>query len=306
MRDLDLVSTFLEVYRAGSVTAAAHRLGMSQPAVSERLGRLERQVGTDLFVRSPRGVTPTPAGERFAAEVGAPVDSLRAAMRSVVGEPAAAGRVRATGTVRVGGAADVVASRIVPALAPLTPEITLVVSLGLAPDLLHRLTEDELDVVVSSIRPTGPRIRSRGLIDEEFALVGSPATARALDPVRLASDPATELGALPLVAYDEQLSIVRRYWRSQFGRRPTNPVTLVVPDLRAVLAGVTAGAGISAIPRYLADPAVAAGTVELLHRPVEATINTLHLAIPAWRPPSPATSAVLTRLLERAAVWDSF
>ena len=98
---------------------------------------------------------------------------------------------------------------------------------------------------------------------------------------------------------------MRRYWRSQFGTRPANAVSIIVPDLRGILAAVVAGAGISALPRYLADPALAAGQLEILHRPEESTINTLHLAVPAGVPPTPATNAVVARLLEKAREWDS-
>ncbi|MFD0395026.1 hypothetical protein ACFQ3Z_33930 [Streptomyces nogalater] len=50
------------------------------------------------------------------------------------------------------------------------------------------------------------------------------------------------------MAYGPELPIVRRYWRSEFGRRPSNPVSMVVPDLRAVLAAVVAGAASPSCP----------------------------------------------------------
>lgn len=49
--------------QTGSFTAAAHELGFSQPAVSQRVRRFERELGLPLFVRNPTGVTPTQAGE---------------------------------------------------------------------------------------------------------------------------------------------------------------------------------------------------------------------------------------------------
>ncbi len=299
MRDLDLLGTFLEVHRAGSITAAAIRLGLSQPAVSERIARLESELGQALFERSTRGVNPTSDGDRLAARVGDPVDRLRGVWAAPVGEM--------TGTVRIGGASDVVASRVIPALAPLGAHgIRLEFSLGLARPLLDELEAGRLDLVISSIRPTSRGIRYRGLVDEEFVLVGAPSLARTIDQTRMRSDPAGALVHLPLVAYDDQLSIVRRYWRSQFGHRPANPVVLGVPDLRGILAAVVAGAGISAIPRYLADPAVASGSVEILHSSEESPINTLFLALAAREPPSAATAAVMDRLVDRAKGWDAF
>jgi len=298
MRDLDLLRTFLAVHRSGSITAAAAELGVSQPTVSDRMNRLEAEIGEALLVRSSRGVTSTPAGDGLAARIAGPIDRLREAW-----EPAPEAR----GLVRIGGASDVVASRVLPALAQLTADgIRLEFSVGLAPALLDSLAEGTLDLVLSSIRPTGPGFRSRGLIDEEFVLVGAPALARGLDEERVRVTPADALAALPLVAYDAQLSILRRYWRSQFGFRPRNPVAVIVPDLRGILAAVIAGAGISAIPRYLAEPAILSGAVVLLHRPEIPPINTLYLALRAGASVTPATAAVIDRLDEAARDWIVF
>ncbi|KAF2420387.1 LysR family transcriptional regulator [Microbacterium sp. B35-30] len=299
MQELDLLHTFVEVHRAGSITAAAARLGLSQPSVSERIARLESELGMPLFTRSVRGVTPTPAGDALAVRVASPVDRLREVWTAPAPGPVE--------TVRVGGASDVVALRVVPALAPLASAgVRVEFGLGLAHDLLARLADGDLDVVVSSVRTPLRGIRYRGLVDEEFVLVGAPSLARTIDRGRLAADPAGALQHLPLVAYDADLSIVRRYWRSQFGHRPANAVAITVPDLRTVLAAVVAAAGISALPRYLAEPAIGAGTVEVLHRADEAPINTLHLAIRAGEPPTPATTRVIEVLVERAREWDVF
>ena len=56
------VLVFRTVARAGSLSAAARELGWSQPAVSQQLQRLEREVGGPLLVRSSQGVTLTEAG----------------------------------------------------------------------------------------------------------------------------------------------------------------------------------------------------------------------------------------------------
>ena len=303
MQELDLLRTFLEVHRAGSITAAAARLGVSQPSVSERITRLEAELGTPLFVRSARGAAPTAEADRLAARIADPVDRLRA----VWTQPTPA----VPETVRIGGASDVIATRVIPALAPLTTQgVRLEFELGLAPDLLARLGAGGLeggglDVVVSSVRTPMRGIRYRGLVDEEFVLVGAPSLARTIDRERLAHDAPAALLHLPLVAYDPDLSIVRRYWRSQFGHRPANPIAVIVPDLRGILAAVVAGAGVSALPRYLADPAIGTGSIEVLHRPDEAPINTLHLAIKAGRPPGAATARVIDALVEAARGWDS-
>ena len=63
--DLDQLRTFLTVLEAGSLTAAAPRVFLSQSAVSEQMRKLEECVGQSLLARSKAGVQPTVAGERL-------------------------------------------------------------------------------------------------------------------------------------------------------------------------------------------------------------------------------------------------
>lgn len=60
--DADALAVFLAVAEHGGVLAAARAIGRSQPAVSERVRQLEETMGVALFLRTARGMTPTPAG----------------------------------------------------------------------------------------------------------------------------------------------------------------------------------------------------------------------------------------------------
>jgi DNA-binding transcriptional LysR family regulator len=297
VRHLDLLATFLEIHRSGSLTAAAARRGLTQPAVSGQLARLEEELGTPLFVRSGRGVVPTARADDLAARVGPHLDHLAAALGA---EP-----VRLD-TVRIGGPAEFMAVRVLPALAPLVARgLRLRVTLGLADDLLAALHDGQLDLVLSSIRPKRKTIAVTTFVDEEFVLVGSPAFARTIDAGLLTEDPVRALAHLPLVAYHEDLPIIRRYWRSEFSRRPPNEVAVVVPDLRAVLASVVAGAGVSVLPRYLAEPALGQGSVEILHQPQVQPLNTSFIATRADGLANPSVALVRDHLMARSAVWGT-
>src|SRR4051812_34164201 len=65
--DLNLLRAFAVVAESGSVTEAARRLYMTQPAVSAALRRLTTAVGAPLFVRSGRGLALTGRGQRLRA-----------------------------------------------------------------------------------------------------------------------------------------------------------------------------------------------------------------------------------------------
>jgi DNA-binding transcriptional LysR family regulator len=83
--DLNLLRAFDAVLREGSVTAAAERLGLSQPAMSNALSRLRRLLGDPLFMRTPGGMRPTPFAQQFAAPVQQALDLIRAGFSQQAG-----------------------------------------------------------------------------------------------------------------------------------------------------------------------------------------------------------------------------
>lgn len=65
MIDLNLIFTFLEVARSRSLGAAAKRLHVTPPAVSQRIRALEDQIGKSLFLRKKSGMEPNREGREF-------------------------------------------------------------------------------------------------------------------------------------------------------------------------------------------------------------------------------------------------
>lgn len=63
--DLNLLPIAVTLYEARSVTLAAQRLGMTQPAFSKALAKLRRMVGDELFIRVGYGMVPTPRADNF-------------------------------------------------------------------------------------------------------------------------------------------------------------------------------------------------------------------------------------------------
>lgn len=88
MLDLRRLEVFLAAARAGSFSAAAAALGLSQPSVSHHIARLEEAIGAPLLVRRPNGVTLTSVGELLEAHAEVIVGRARAAeelLREAVG-----------------------------------------------------------------------------------------------------------------------------------------------------------------------------------------------------------------------------
>lgn len=75
--DLNLLPVFEAVYEEGSLSRAADRLAMTQPAVSHALARLRSVFRDELFVRQPRGVTPTPVADMLYARLRGALATVR-------------------------------------------------------------------------------------------------------------------------------------------------------------------------------------------------------------------------------------
>jgi DNA-binding transcriptional LysR family regulator len=113
--------TFREVARLGSFSRAGEALALTQPAVSQQISALERQLGVQLLERGPGGPTPTEAGALLLAHADAVADRLAQADRQVA-ELSAADRE----TLRIGSFPSALASVIPAAIArlrDLRPEI---------------------------------------------------------------------------------------------------------------------------------------------------------------------------------------
>lgn len=121
--DLDDLSAFMAVARAGGFREGARALGASASGLSEAVRRLESQLGVRLLHRTTRSVAPTEAGERLLGRLGPALREVEAALDEVNGFGG-----RPAGTLRLNvpvSAARLVLPAIVPAFLAAFPDIRL-------------------------------------------------------------------------------------------------------------------------------------------------------------------------------------
>lgn len=151
MVDPRYIRMFHEVVETRSYTAAARRLGFSQPAVSQQMRALERAVGTPLLTRSGRELRLTEAGEILASHAEAVLESLRSAQN----------RITALKELRAGGiricAFPSASATIVPAAAARAtrdhPELRIQLVEAEPPDSLETLRRGECDIALAFTYP---------------------------------------------------------------------------------------------------------------------------------------------------------
>jgi DNA-binding transcriptional LysR family regulator len=146
LRDIDILMAVID---AGSMSKAAARFNMTQPAVSKVIADLEHTLGARLVDRSQRGVEPTPHGLALVKRGAAVFDELRHGVEDLdfLSDPTA-------GEIRI-GCTEMVASAIVwPVLDRLTqqyPRMAFHIVAGDAPALNRDLSERKVELVIARI-----------------------------------------------------------------------------------------------------------------------------------------------------------
>jgi DNA-binding transcriptional LysR family regulator len=243
--DWGLYRYFLAVANTGSLTAAARRLGVSQPTVGRQIQALEEGIGARLFDRANNGYVVTTAGEAIVELAQVIEERALDIERRIAGEDE-----RVTGRVRVSAAEGFATYWLAPKLPGFSDrhreiEIELIVG-SAALDLVRR----EADIVVRIGEPrsdelVGLRIGKVhfGLFAAESYLAekGVPASVEQLsDHVVVEST-----GAIADLAQARRIREV--------AGAATSPV--LCDNLVTQFAAVRAGAGVMALPLYMADGA---------------------------------------------------
>ncbi|WP_406475867.1 LysR family transcriptional regulator [Streptomyces sp. NBC_01615] len=300
--DLALLRTFVTVHRAGSFTRAAALLGLSQPAVTSQIRTLERQLGRPLFLRQARGVTPTTIGDELAHKAAPHLDALVEIAETGLDEDSS------LRTLHLAGPPEFTAERALPALTELTGDdgqgFALRASFGNAEETLEGLAAGHHDLAITTARPRGALLTATPLCDEEHVLVAAPRWAACVGPGKLRRKGAYALENFPVVEVHESLPLVARYWASVFDSRPAAAGAVVVPDLRAVLACATAGAGIAVLPRYLCAAALERGDVVALLDPAVPPLRTYFLVVRTGTLAMPHIARAHEWLLRAAVDWS--
>jgi DNA-binding transcriptional LysR family regulator len=289
MADFEWYRSFVAIYQAGTISAAAEERGMTQPALSHHLMALEQAVGKPLFERRPRQMVPTAEGQALYARVIGPVEQLNSATLRLSGR-----RARQSLVIRLGIPREFFQKVLMERLkGALSGEERLHLVPGETPGLLKRLQAHDLDAVIAT-----QQVPVRGLaydlvMEEQFWLVGPPDWGKPLD------EPLEEwLLELPWLAYAPNLPIIRRYWQAVFGTRPSITPRLVVPDLQILLRAVEMGLGVSVLPDYLCQESLKNGRIlRLYDPPTPPEPNRLYLTYARDQAARPEIEWLRTRLL---------
>jgi DNA-binding transcriptional LysR family regulator len=282
---------FVAVAEELNFTRAARRLGIEQPPLSQQVRQLEREVGTSLFQRLPRGVALTAAGSTFLAEARDILERVRLATGRA--QQAARGNL---GRIRVGMINSAPFHPFVPRLirefGQHYPEVALSLEEDITPALAEALREGRVDLAF--LRP---------LLGEAADLLVEPLFDEDMVVALPEGHHLTRLRSLPLAAlaqesfvlfpravgsglYDEVISACRR---AGFGPQVGHEVRQVTSIANLVAADL----GVSLVPASM-QQVLSTGVV---YRPIEGDAPKARMSL-ACRRDDP--SAVVRNMLELA------
>ena len=234
----ELLRTLIAVVDLRSFTRAAQSLGVTQPAVSAQIKRLQSLLGTDLLDKSAPGVTLTSAGE-LVVNYARRLLSINDQILDI------AGPRPASKTVRIGATGDFTAAAIALGLTcarAQRPDLRFEVYNANIDELLRDLREGEADLAVW-VSATGPTLDTRHYWTEPLVWVRGPTTR--IDPAR----------PVPLVSYGEECLFTRNAMVTLRQANRDSELVFVGSSLLGLGAAVAAGFGVMALPKSRADVA---------------------------------------------------
>jgi DNA-binding transcriptional LysR family regulator len=182
--EIKQLRTFLAVAAYGSVTRAAEKLHIVQPALSRQIQMLEEDLGAPLFQRVGHGMQLTDAGRLLMIRAKKALDELEQAKYEISSSPQVI-----SGTVVVGllpSVSDLLAGKLINSLQSQYPNLSIRILVGYVGYLQDWLANDEVDMALLYAHKPSPSIEITPLLNEKLYVVGPPDAQLKLDcPVSL-------------------------------------------------------------------------------------------------------------------------
>jgi LysR family transcriptional regulator, regulator for metE and metH len=271
LRDLELLNALAD---AQTLTAAAKSLYVSQPALSQRLTKMEDKLGVRLFDREGRRLVVNPAGRRMLVASRLVLAELRSAERDVRDIRDGANR-----RVRFTSQCSTTFQWLPPVLKRFReqqPNIEIRIETVPGDDPIGALVDDRVDVaLVTKLDRQMDRVLLTPLFDDEMvAVVAGPHPWAARRYVT-----ARDFDDAHLILYDvyDQTRIPSTPLPVPHGARPARITTMpVITDL--LIEMVAGGEGVTVLPNWVAAPYTTSHDVEIVHLGAKPLIRTWYCA----------------------------
>ncbi|WP_185803892.1 LysR family transcriptional regulator [Pontivivens nitratireducens] len=283
--DFRQLRNFVQIVELSSITAAADRLHIAQPALSRQVKALEAELGVSLLRRHGRGVMPTEEGLRLARRASVILES----MEDLAGE-FSGNKKTLSGTLTLGlppTVAEVLATHLIERALDLYPDVNLRIVSGFSGHVQDWLLRGKIDLGVAYEGQKSPSIKTQPIILEQLFLIQAAQFSDGVDGTPILAQDALRL---PLILPNPEHGLRGRVESIAQSEKIDLNVVLEIDILPTMLAFVERGLGSTVLPLVSVIHQVRAGT--LIARPIiRRTIDrTLVLMTPLNRPGSRVAS----------------
>lgn len=294
LTDFNRLKVFYTIYRHKSAAAAARELYISQSAVSQSLGKLERELKTQLFVRLHKKLVPTAAAGSLYEIIEPFVRNLEGGLAWLEAEKSGP-----RGVLRIGAPVEFGSRNLVELVAAFRlkhPAVFFEISLGHPDVLLPRLAAGDLDFVFADIFPGRggknlPPFTVSTVLAEKLVLACSAGYYKA----RLKKDAAPAvLAGCDFLDYSSGQPALLNWFRHHYDKGLAGlKVVLTVESVQAILSAIKGGLGLGIVPEYLLEKELKAGTVKAVRTGRPELVNRISLVRLKGKAASPAEKAFL-------------
>ena len=242
--DLRQLRNFIHVVELRSITAAAERLNIAQPALSRQIKSLEEELQVSLLRRHGRGVMPTEEGIILARRAATVLEDVQELAGEISGNLAPL-----SGTITIGlppTVSEILATHLIERTMETYPDVKLRVISGFSGHVKDWLLRGKIDLGVAYEGQTSPSIKTRPIIIEQLFLIQSPDADGAKE-----GSPVSARAALaqPLILPDREHGLRGRIETIAQEADITLDIVLEVDILPTMLAFVERGLGSTILPR---------------------------------------------------------
>src|SRR5882724_7454084 len=245
MPDFKSLETFLWVVKLGSFRGAAQRLNTTQPAISQRIAQLEREIGVKLLNRDHRVASPTSSGRQLMVYAEKLI-GMRAEMMAEVGD-----RSAMRGVLRLGVAETIVNTwlpRLVKSVNDVYPNLSLEIEVDITPNLSARLLAQEIELAFVVGPLSAPDVHNRVLCDYPVGFLASPALGLGKGLLTV-----QDLAKFPIITFPRKTQPYEAV-RALLNRPDLPPIRLhASASLATVIHMAIEGLGIAVIPTAIVE-----------------------------------------------------
>ncbi|WDF76538.1 LysR family transcriptional regulator [Mucilaginibacter sp. KACC 22773] len=273
MVNLEWFRTFKAIYETGSLTGAAESLFISQPGVSLHLSSLESYVGYKLFDRSSRKMVSTERAKILYNYIQESICKLEEAERHFHKSTE-----KDVPTISIGMCFETFQFTLESYL-PTLP-FNVIIKFGEYPQMLADLDSGILDMIITPQKGDYKGLEYKPFFKERIVVLAGPQTdVDEFNKLLKTKDlPKIQdwLKVQPWYGSSGDMEHLRRFWHTNFGKRPDFKPNFIVPNMGSIIRCLSGGKGIAVIPDFLSKTERDLGNIKLLWEGYNVIENTLY------------------------------